>query len=63
MKKVTKEERWNFVKDKDVLYQATGDYPYIGLWKKRSGTIIAKDVPVGKHLGISSDKYEYYIQG
>lgn len=63
MKKVTKQERWDFVKNKDVTYTPYGDYPYTGLWKNRSGDIIAKDVPVGKHIGVSSlDKYEYYVQ-
>ncbi len=61
MKKVTKKERWDFVKDKNIRYTAYGDYPYTGLWKAENGTEIAKDVPVGKHLGISTDKYEYYI--
>jgi len=62
MKKVNKKERWNFVKDKNVVYSAEGNYPYIGVWKdRRTGNVIAKDVPIGKHLGISTDKYEYYI--
>lgn len=62
MKKVTKEERWEFVKDKNVTYTIYGNYPYIGLWKDRSGNTVAKDVPIGKHLGINSDKYEHYIK-
>ena len=63
MRKVSKEERWDFIKDKDVIYFPYGDYPYTGLWKTRSGNLIAKDVPVGKHIGVMSlDKYEYYVQ-
>jgi len=45
-----------------VAYTVYGNYPYTGLWKDRSGNIVAKDVPIGKHLGISSDKYEHYIK-
>ena len=61
MKEVTKSERWDFVKDKNLTFTAYGDYPYTGLWKDRNGNIVAKDVPVGKHLGIPTDKYKYYI--
>jgi len=61
MKKVTVQERWDFVKDKNLTYTADGDFPYTGLWKDSSGNIVAKDVPVGNHLGISTDKYEHYI--
>lgn len=60
-KKVTKKELWSFVKDKDLSYIANGDYPYTGLWKNKNGNIVAKEIPIGKHLGISTDKYEYYI--
>lgn len=61
MKEVTKYERWEFVKDKNLTYTAHGNYPYTGLWRDRSGNMVAKDVPIGKHLGISTDKYKYYI--
>ena len=61
MKKVSKSQRWEFVKDKNLTYTASGKYPYTGLWKDKSGNIVAKDVPTGKHIGTSSDKYEYYI--
>jgi len=61
MKEVSKYERWEFVKDKNVTYTASGDYPYTGLWKDKGGNIIAKDVPVGKHIGANSDKYKHYI--
>jgi hypothetical protein len=61
MKEVTKEERWNFVKDKNVIYSTKGNYPFTGLWKDRRGNVVAKDVPFGIHLGIRSDKYKYYI--
>lgn len=61
MKEVTKQERWDFVKDKNVIYTTSGDYPFTGLWKDRSGNIIAKDVPVGKHYGINTDSYTHYI--
>lgn len=61
MQEVTKEQIWNFVKDKDVIYAAEGNWPYTGIWKTRAGNIVAKDVPFGRHLGISSDKYNYYI--
>jgi hypothetical protein len=63
MREVTKNERWNFIKDKDLTYTASGNFPYTGLWKTRNGDIVAKDVPVGKHIGINSDedKYKYYI--
>ncbi len=61
MKKVTKQERWDFVKDKKLAYSVYGNFPFTGLWKNWAGSIVAKDVPVGKHLGIKTDKYEYYI--
>ncbi len=61
LKEVSKEERWNFVKDKDVTYSATGDYPFVGVWKDRSGNVVAKDIPDGKHIGVNSDKYRHYI--
>ena len=61
MKEVTKSERWDFIKNKDLVCSADGDYPYTIIWKTRYGIIVAKDVPVGRHLGISSDKYKYYI--
>ena len=61
MKKVSKCEILEFVKDKNLTYTAHGDFPYTGLWKDKSGNIVAKEIPVGRHFGINSDKYEYYI--
>lgn len=61
MIEVTKKERWDFVKDKNVTYTASGNFPFTGLWKDKAGNVIAKDVPIGKHIGTSSDKYKYYI--
>ena len=63
MIEVTKQQQWDFLKDKTgVTYEAHGEYPYTGLWK-RGRTVIAKSVPFGKHIGISSDreKYKHYI--
>lgn len=62
-KEVSKEERWNFVKDKNVEYSASGDYPYTGEWRIRGGEIIAKDIPDpgGKHIGTYPPKYRHYI--
>jgi hypothetical protein len=31
------------------------------VWKEK-GIIVAKDAPVGVHLGINTDKYEYFIK-
>jgi len=61
MKEVTKEEYYNYIKNKNVTYSATGEWPYIGIWKNKKGDIVAKTIPIGKHLGVSSDKYKYLI--
>ncbi|MEM0173591.1 MAG: hypothetical protein QXI16_03690 [Sulfolobaceae archaeon] len=61
MKEVTKKEYRDFINPKNVSYSATGDHPYIGIWKDRNGNIVAKKIPEGKLLGISTDKYKYYI--
>ena len=61
MKEVSKEEYQNFIKDKNVDYSATGDWPFTGIWKDKGGNVVAKTIPVGKHLGINSDKYKYLI--
>lgn len=45
MKKVTKEQLWEFVKDKDVVYSCAGEYPYTGYWKTKSGELVGKIVP------------------
>lgn len=56
MRKVSKKERWNFVKNEDAVVVLQGKYPYEVHWRIRSsGKIIAKDIPVG-------DKYEYYVK-
>ena len=62
MKKVTKKELWNFVKDKEVVYSAQGDFPFTGIWETRKGDIVAKAIPIDKHLSISTDNYKYYIR-
>ena len=61
MKEVGKKELWDFVKDKNLVYFSTGDYPYIGVWKDRGGNVVGKEIPEGKHIGTSKDKYRYYI--
>ena len=58
MKEVTKKEMWDFVKDKDVVFTAHGSYPFIEIWTIRNtNTVIAKRVPIGRHLGVSGDKF------
>jgi len=61
MREVTNEELWDFVKDKDVAYHATGYWPYAGIWRTRDGSIIGKQVPVGRHLGTAKDKFRCFI--
>lgn len=62
MKEVTKEEYHKFIGDKNLAYSIENDYfPYTGLWKTRYGKVVAKSVPIGKHIGTNRDKYKYYI--
>lgn len=63
MREVTRKEIWDFVKDKNVTYSAVGRSPFEGHWKDRSGNLVAKSIPFGKHLGINDDrhKYKHYI--
>ena len=62
MKEVTKKEMWDFVKDRDVVFSAQGSFPFTGVWTIRNTNIVvAKQVPIGRHLGISTDEFQYFI--
>ncbi len=61
MKEVTKEEYYNFICPKNVAISLIGNFPYTVIWKDRRHNIVAKEIPFGKQLGISTDKSKYYI--
>jgi len=60
MKEVTRQVRWDVIKDKDVSFSFMNDYPYSVLWKDRQGNIVAKDVPIVTDAGVYKGK-KYYI--
>jgi hypothetical protein len=60
-KEVTKKEFYEFVMPNDFVYSAEGNSPYTGIHKTRSGQIVAKQIPHGKHIGVMSDEYKYYL--
>lgn len=55
MKEVNARELWNYVKDKEVTFSLSGEYPYTGLWIDKKGNVIAKYVPA------ENGKRKYYI--
>lgn len=44
MKEVSKQEYYDYIGDKDLVYSVWGDYPYTGLWKDRYGNLHAKRI-------------------
>jgi len=64
MKEVPKEEFWKFIGDKDAIHEIVSDYPYTSQWRLRGGTreVIARAVPYGFHIGVTDDKYNYFIK-
>jgi hypothetical protein len=62
LKEVTKDEFYNFIMPKDVVYSAEGNFPFVGIWKTRSGDLVGKSIPHGRQLGISTDENKYYLR-
>jgi hypothetical protein len=62
MKEVTRDEYWNFIRDKNVTYNVVGDYPFTGYWKDRWGNIVAKRVDSYPEDGVYPLVEKYYIQ-
>lgn len=60
-KEVTKQDFYDYIMPKNVVYSAEGNSPFIGVWKTRSGDLVGKSIPHGRQLGISTDENKYYL--
>lgn len=66
MIEVSKEELWEFVKDrKDATVSNSGSiggkYPYTTYWKTRGGMLLGKSVPQAKEFEVIPIPYKHYI--
>jgi hypothetical protein len=62
LKEVSKEEMYNFIADKDAIFQIVSNYPYYIEWNLRGKReVIAKSIPHGEQIGIPDDKSKYFI--